>query len=184
MHKKNKELKLVYFSQISREKGVEEIIKLVGLLNNKTEISYKLDFYGHIVPEVKDEFDKFINNSLNVNYCGIFDSTKSSVYKKLNEYDILLFPTRWKGEGVPGILVEAKMAGVAVIASPMNFNKEIVCENMNEGFILEKEYPQEMLNIIERCYKDRDLLDRMKMGSYQSRKRYALEEYEDMIEKL
>ena len=182
--KKNKELKLVYFSQISREKGVEEIIKLVGLLSNKTEISYKLDFYGHIVPEVKDKFDEFINNSLNVSYCGIFDSTKSSVYKKLNEYDILLFPTRWKGEGVPGILVEAKMAGVAVIASPMNFNKEIVCENMNEGFILEKEYPQEMLNIIERCYKDRDLLNRMKIGSYQSRKRYTLEEYEDMIEKL
>ena len=49
---KNKELKLVYFSQISREKGVEEIILFVGLLNNKTEISYKLDFYGHIVPEV------------------------------------------------------------------------------------------------------------------------------------
>ena len=55
---------------------------------------------------------------------------------------------------------------------------------MNEGFILEKEYPQEMLNIIERCYKDRDLLNRMKIGSYQSRKRYTLEEYEDMIEKL
>lgn len=72
---KNKELKLVYFSQISREKGVEEIIKLIRLLNDKTEISYKLDFYGHIVLEIKDKFDKFINNSLNVNYCGIFDST-------------------------------------------------------------------------------------------------------------
>lgn len=180
----NNELKIVFFSQISKEKGVEEIIKLVGLLNDTTKISFKLDFYGHIVPEIKEKFDEFISSSMNVFYCGVFNATKSSVYQKLNEYDILLFPTKWKGEGVPGILVEAKMAGIAVIASPMNFNKEIIREDMDEGFLLEKDYSQEMLAIIKRCYEDRELLNRIKTGSYQSRKRYALEEYENMIEKL
>lgn len=178
-----KELRLVFFSQISKEKGVESIIKLVELLD-KGKISYQLDFYGHIVPQFKDEFEKFIARSPKVNYCGVFDSTKSSVYKKLNGYDILLFPTQWKGEGVPGILVEAKMAGLAVIASPMNFNREIIREDNGEGFLLDQQYPKEMLDIIKRCSEDNRLLNQMKEGSYRSRKRYALEEYENMVEKI
>lgn len=182
--KEDEKLRLVFFSQISKEKGIESIIQLVNLLNANEKISYELDFYGHIVPEIKDEFEQFINHSINVRYCGVFDSTKTSVYKKLNGYDILLLPTIWKGEGVPGILVEAKMAGIAVITSGTNFNKEIIRVSKDEGFILERDYPQEMLNIIQQCYKDRKLLQRMKIGSYQSRKRYSLEEYEKMIEKL
>ena len=178
-----RELKLVFFSQISKEKGVELIIKLVELLD-ENEILYQLDFYGHVVPQFKNEFEKFIARSQRVKYCGVFDSTKSSVYKKLNNYDILLFPTKWKGEGVPGILVEAKMAGLAVIASPMNFNKEIIREKDKEGFLLEKQYPEEMMEIIKKCSNNYDLLNQMKQGSYQSRKRYALEEYENMIELL
>lgn len=183
MVEREKELRLVFFSQISTEKGVEFIIKLVELLDTE-KVSYQLDFYGHIVPQIKTEFEQFISKSKKVKYVGIFDSTKLSVYKKLNEYDILLFPTQWKGEGVPGILVEAKMAGVAVIASPVNFNKEIIREENQEGFILKKQYPEEMLEIIKKCSEDINLLNRVKECSYSSRKRYSLEEYEDMIEKV
>lgn len=104
--------------------------------------------------------------------------------KKLNEYDILLFPTHWKGEGVPGILVEAKMAGLAVIASPMNFNAEIIREDKDEGFLLKKDYPNEMLEIIQKCMKDKKLLEHIKLESYRSRKRYAISEYEKMIKDL
>lgn len=183
MAKEQEKLQLVFFSQISKEKGVDSIIRLVELLD-ENKIQYQLDFYGHIVPQFKDEFEKFIDRSQRVKYCGVFDSTKSSVYKKLNQYDILLFPTMWKGEGVPGILVEAKMAGVAVIASPMNFNKEIIREEDKEGFLLKKQYPEEMLEIIKMCSENIDLLNRIKKSSYNSRKRYSLEKYEDMIEKI
>lgn len=102
----------------------------------------------------------------------------------MNEYDILLFPTHWKGEGVPGILVEAKMAGLAVIASPMNFNAEIIREDKDEGFLLKKDYPNEMLEIIQKCMRDKKLLEHIKLESYRSRKRYAISEYEKMIKDL
>lgn len=131
-----------------------------------------------------EKFEEFVNKSPNVKYCGVFDSTKSSVYKKLNEYDILLFPTHWKGEGVPGILVEAKMAGLAVIASPMNFNAEIIREDNKEGFLLEKDYAVEMAEIIKKCAENRELLKSIKEESYKSRKRYSINEYEKMLEKI
>lgn len=177
-------LRLLFFSQISKEKGVKDIIKLVHVLDSNKDIKYSLDFYGQIVEEFKKEFEEFVSKSPNVRYCGVFDSTKSSVYKKLNEYDILLFPTHWKGEGVPGILVEAKMAGLAVIASPMNFNAEIIREDKDEGFLLKKDYPNEMLEIIQKCMRDKKLLEHIKLESYRSRKRYAISEYEKMIKCL
>lgn len=177
-------LHLVFFSQISKEKGVKDIIKLVRILNENKEISYELDFYGHIVFDMKEEFEKFVHQSHHVHYCGVFDATNKNVYQKLNEYDLLLFPTRWFAEGVPGILVEAKMAGLAVVASDHNFNSEIIQIDKGEGFLLEENYPQEMFNIIQRCSRDRELLNKVKENSFQSRKRYALEEYTDMIKKL
>lgn len=178
-------LKLVYFSQISEEKGIADIMQLSALLNHEPSLSYQLDFYGHIVPTIEEQFMNFIKTTENVSYQGIFDSTKVDVYKKLNEYDILLFPTHWTTEGVPGILVEAKMAGLAVIASAVSHNLELVREEQNEGVIIRDNYPKEMAEIIQKCDRDRMFLDEIKKGSYNSRKRYSLEEYERIvIEKL
>ncbi len=176
-------LRLVFFSQISKEKGVDDIIQLVELLKER-DISYHIDFFGHVVPEIQERFHAFVAQNANVDYCGIFDSTKSSVYEKLNGYDILLFPTRWFCEGVPGILVEAKMAGLAVIASDRSFNAEIIQANQDEGFIIREDYPREMAELVRRCAADRALVNRMKAGSFQSRKRYSLEEYEKMVEMI
>lgn len=176
-------LRLVFFSQISREKGVEDIIELVRLLED-TSVDYVLDFYGHVVSDFKEKFEQFVQAFPKVRYCGVFDATRASVYQELNGYDILLFPTHWFTEGVPGILVEAKMAGLAVIASDRSYNSEMVQVDKNEGFLVKENYVQEMLEIIRCCAVDRMLLYKMKQGSYWSRKRYALEEYEDMIGKL
>ena len=51
-------LRLLYFSQISEKKGVEDIIKLVELLDRDGNIPYQLDFYGHIVTDFKETFDE------------------------------------------------------------------------------------------------------------------------------
>lgn len=180
----NDPLRLVFFSQISKEKGVRDIIKLIELLDADKTICYEMDFYGHIVPEIKKEFDIFVQKSENVNYCGVFDSTTSNVYKKLNEYDLLLFPTHWKCEGIPGILVEAKMAGLTIIASDLSYNSEIVQTDKEEGFLIRGNYAEEMYEIVRMCASDRKLLYKLKCCSYQSRKRYELEYFEHMISKI
>lgn len=176
-------LQILYFSQISKEKGVEDIISLTEMMDKDNYISYHLDFYGHVVPEFEEKFNKFVYKFKNVSYCGVFDSTKSSVYKKLNEYDLLLFPTHWDTEGVPGILVEAKMAGIAVIASDKSYNSEIIQVDKAEGFLLHQFYAEEMYDIIKKLNFNRDCLQMIKEGSSKSRKRYALEEYYNMIKK-
>ena len=103
---KSSPLKLVYFSQISTFKGADSVMDMVGILNERyPDVSFTIDFYGHVLPEFKNEFEKFVDSTPNVQYCGVFDATKASVYVQLNSYDLLLFPTTWYAEGVPGILV-------------------------------------------------------------------------------
>lgn len=47
-----------------------------------------------------------------------YDALKSSVdavYGEFSKYDVLLFSTKWDIEGVPGILAEGKIVGLADI---------------------------------------------------------------------
>ena len=126
-------------------------------------------------------FQEFIRKNENVRYCGVFDTIRNNVYQKLNEYDILLFPTKHATEGVPGILVEAKMAGVAVIASDRCYNAELVVEADLEGKLVHQDYAQEMYEIIVEFDLNRDLLNKIKRGSFKSSERYTIEKYNEMV---
>mgnify|MGYP002239410386 CR=1 FL=1 len=49
-------------------------------------------------------------------------------YRTLCRYDIMLFPTYWYGEGFPGIVMDAYIAGLPLIASDWNINTEVITE--------------------------------------------------------
>jgi len=49
----------------------------------------------------------------------------------------MLFPTFWVGEGFPGIIIDAYIAGLPIIASDWNLNGEIIDEK-ETGFIIKK----------------------------------------------
>lgn len=180
----SKMLRVLYFSQISREKGVEDIFTTIELINNSfnRKNDFIFDFYGHIVDDFKTDFKNYIEKYNNVTYQGIFDSTTNSLYQKLNEYDVLLFPTHWDTEGVPGILVESKMAGLAIIASQKSFNNEIVREEFNEGIIIKKDYAFEMANALIKMKDNSDWLRILKYNSFKSRERYELEKFDNICD--
>lgn len=176
-------LKCVFFSKICEEKGVMEIVKMYELLEKHQRDGLQLDFYGHISESIQDNFAAFLKRSGNVRYCGVFDAAASNLYAKLSEYDILLFPTLWKREGIPGILVEAKMAGIVPVVSDINYNAEVVIDG-KEGIVLSKNYAENLRKAIIRLMNDAELLYQLKMGSYASRNRYAIENYKNILKKV
>ena len=113
----NDKLRLVYFSRICEEKGVDIIMKAYKIWESK-KIPISLDFYGEIAENIKERFCKFICAEKNdIHYHGVFDAVNQDVYAELNQYDIMLLPTHWEGEGVPGALIESKMSGITAIVS-------------------------------------------------------------------
>ena len=110
-------------------------------------------------------------------------TVKNNVYEKLHEYDILLFPSRWKGEGVPGILIESKMAGIVPIVSDHLYNSEIVLNNI-EGIVLEKkDIGLQMSKTIKKLLEYEDIYNNLANGAFTSRMRYSLETYKELFPK-
>lgn len=164
-------LRCVFFSKICEDKGVDYILSEFEDAEGIT-----LDFYGHVDSGIKDRFESFISTHSYASYQGVFDAAKNNVYAELSKYDVLLLPTKWKGEGVPGILVEAKMAGITSIVSDMNYNAEIVIDGV-EGIVLNNLEKGSLQNAARFLATDKGRLMALKEGAYQSRSRYAMETY-------
>lgn len=168
-------LKCVFFSLVQPEKGVDLIIEAAKKLPD-----VEFSFYGHIDEGYRQQFFESINALENVNYHGIFSGTSEDVYSELTRYDILLLPTKWDIEGVPGILVEAKIAGIACIVSKKSYNAEIV-RNGIEGIVLENNTVDELSDAIQKLNIDRDLLRLYQKNSADSADDYYIENYTDKL---
>ena len=77
-----------------------------------------------------------INHFRNAKYGGFLNLQEESGYTVLSQYDVMIFPTYWEGEGFPGVLVDALIAGLPVIASNWHLNSEVI-EEGKTGWLIE-----------------------------------------------
>ena len=106
---------LGYISNITIEKGVEEILALCSLLD-KSELSFELLIAGPCKDirsqKVLDDIMK--DYPSNVRYLGALDE-----YQKINfftDIDVLLFPTLYENEAAPLVILEALASSVPCIS--------------------------------------------------------------------
>jgi glycosyltransferase involved in cell wall biosynthesis len=137
--------RFVFLGQVCREKGVCELIEAADSLPDE----YQVDIYGQIV---ESELEEKIRHS-KAFYKGSLKP--DGVIKKLADYDVLVLPTFWKGEGYPGVIIEAFCAGVPVIATSLDGIKEIVSHGKNGLLVQPKnvaELAGAMRSITMACY--------------------------------
>lgn len=129
-------IRFVFLSRVHPHKGIREIYEAAKILNNKGYSNgYTIDLYGKIEPSFTDEFNGYISKIENMNYLGFLNLTNNDGYKTLSSYDVMLFPTYWGGEGFPGIVIDANMSGLPIIASDWNMNKEVILDGKT-GFLI------------------------------------------------
>jgi glycosyltransferase involved in cell wall biosynthesis len=119
-------LRLVFFSRIIPEKGVELAIESVNALN-KGQCSpvATLDIWGPLTPAERPWFNEVMKRAgPAVRYCDFLEPHMA--HEKLCDYDALVFPTYYFGEGFPGVVIDAFVAGLAVVASDWQDNREFV----------------------------------------------------------
>lgn len=135
---KKESLKFVFLSRIIRDKGVNVIIDAVKILNKRMK-GFSVDFYGPFESSYKEEFMTSIDGIDNIKYKGFLNLNESNNYKTLAEYDVMLFPTYWHGEGFPGIIIDAFIAGLPVVATDWSMNGELIKEGINGWLIPPKD---------------------------------------------
>ena len=128
----SKVFRFCMFSRVIPEKGIELAI-------NSLKSFYKegkqvlLDIYGPVDSGYKDSFSKIVEENKDfVEYKGVIN--QNEIPETLKNYYMLLFPTYWKGEGFPGTILDAFIAGIPVISSDWNCNTEVVT-NMFSGLV-------------------------------------------------
>jgi glycosyltransferase involved in cell wall biosynthesis len=130
VHSNGRVKRFVFVSRICSDKGCDYIFQAANMLNEQHyDEKFVVDFYGKVSSEYKDSFDAQIRKMPNVNYCGFLNLQENSGYDKLAEYDMMLFPTYWKGEGFAGVFVDSFISGVPMIASDWAHN----CEFLDDG---------------------------------------------------
>ena len=128
--------RFVFLSRVHPHKGIQEICEAVESLNKAGWADrFIVDFYGRVEPDYQADFQHLMAKYPQVAYRGFLDLTKTEGYHTLSTYDAMLFPTYWGGEGFPGVVLDANMAGLPIIATDWNLNKEVV-EHGKTGFII------------------------------------------------
>ena len=167
-------LKCVFFSLVSPDKGIDLVLDAAKSLRD-------VDFYVYgRIEQGYDGFSEIVDELANVQYMGVFDSANGDVVSELNKYDLHLFPSRWPNEGVPGVLVETKMAAVPSIVSAICYNAELVVDGV-EGLVLEENTAEALTQAIASLDLDRDRLDAMKAASLKSAERFYIDRYIDWL---
>lgn len=158
----NGTLKLCTYSRVCKEKGISYAVEAVKNIN-KGGIRCTLDIFGEPYLEYKDELEEitkgtedfiFINDYLNGD--GVIDT--------LSEYDAMLFPTYYPGEGFPIGVVECLTGGVPVIASDWHYNSEII-QHGKTGLIFDLNDGNGLVECIGEILNDRQLLLTMKKNA-------------------
>jgi glycosyltransferase involved in cell wall biosynthesis len=141
----------MFLSRIRGEKGVSSVIHAVNELNKRDfEDKFVVDFYGNITPSYKKEFDVGLKLNSNLKYAGMIDLKDWSNYDILARYHYMLFPTYWEGEGFPGVVIDAFIAGVPVIISDWNFNSEFVEDGIT-GKVIPAKDDEKLIEIMQKA---------------------------------
>lgn len=132
----NESYRFVFLSRIHPDKGIKEIFEATKQLNEMGfQNEFTVDFYGKIEPGFKEIFYDAVSSFSNVTYKGFLNLMDNKGYEALSTYDVMLFPTYWNGEGFPGIVIDANMSGLPIIASDWSMNREVVVDGQT-GFII------------------------------------------------
>jgi glycosyltransferase involved in cell wall biosynthesis len=172
--------KFVFIGRISKPKGILEIIEATNILETETPIlDFQVDFYGPIEKDI--EFPE----NLTIAYKGYLDimNNQKESYETLSEYSCMLFPTFWQGEGFPGVIIDAYFAGLPVIATDWNMNKEVVEDGVT-GLIVPIEDATALALAMFKMMQNRELVKKMSENSFYKAKDFNIDNVWPKIEKL
>lgn len=128
--------RFAFLSRVRADKGVPEIVEAVAKLRKESVNRFIVDIFGPMDDEYKEEFEALIAQEQNICYKGFLNLfNNDSGYDVLSSYDCMLFPTSWKGEGFPGIVIDAAIAGLPMIATDWNMNRYFIQQGKT-GFLI------------------------------------------------
>lgn len=167
-------LRACTFSRVMPEKGIEDAIDAVKILNHK-EFQVELDIFGAVDKNCTNWFEQIQRGFPEyIRYMGCIEPDKS--IDILRQYDVLLFPTHYATEGIPGTIIDAYFAGVPVIAARWNSFEDVICDGITGiGYAMDNKTG--LVEALKTILANPRTLNRMQKNCLDASKKYSRAEF-------
>ena len=132
--KKLDKLRIIYLSNLMKEKGIVELLDALETLN-KSKIPFKAKIAGHIPKDGQDLIDK-MDNIENLEYIGVVQ--KEAKTELLSWGNVFCLPTYYSMEGQPISIIEAMGFG-NVILTTKHAGIPDICSEKNGVFVTKRD---------------------------------------------
>ena len=169
-------------ARVMKQKGVDWIFDMADYIKkNGLQEKFSIIFFGPEDNEDKQYFESNVAKYGFVEYRGALQPNE--IHETLSNYDVMLLPTHFYTEGLPGSVVDAYISGIPVIVTEWKHSHEFV-DDGKSGFIVPFENgKQQMIDRVIYLEKDRNLLKRMKANALIKRMEFAPPKLEHLIVK-
>lgn len=166
-------LKICTFSRVMKEKGIGDLVKIVKEINcDKKRI--ELDIYGQIDAQQTEWFNELKNDFPDfIHYGGTIPFDKS--VETLKNYFMLIFPTRFYTEGIPGTIIDGYAAGIPVLSAKWESYSDVVDENKS-GVGYEFNNVKSLKNKLLYCVNNPEIVNEMKEYCLFKSKEFTIEQ--------
>ncbi len=165
------EIKFVFWARVIQKKGIEEAIRVVNEINKRRESKYiaTLDIIGQCDSNYLQQIQKMFTN--NINYKGEITPNGIIEYEELSKYDVLLFPTHFFNEGLPGTIIDAYVSSLAIVAANWKYASEYILDGEN-GYIFKFDNYDDFYNKVLK------IMDKTKIKEFKKKSKVLSDNYD------
>lgn len=177
-------LHLVFMARVIKMKGLDLIFEIGRRINEVSlQNSISIDFYG---PQQDDDndieyFDTNIKKFPFMKYHGPLKPEE--IYGVLEKYDVMLLPTHFFTEGLPGSIVDAYISGIPVIVTKWKHATEFVEDGKTGVIIPFEDNGTALFEAVMGFFNDNELLNRMKLQANKKAYDFSTENAWNLIQR-
>lgn len=175
-------LRIVFMARVMKQKGIDWIFELADYIkNNSLQEQFNITFFGPLEKNDKYYFENNVEKYDFIEYKGALQPKE--IHETLSNYDVMLLPTHFYTEGLPGSVVDAYISGIPVIVTEWKHSHEFV-DNGKSGFIVPfKNGKEQLIDRVLLLGSDRKLLRELKENVLVKRMEFAPPQICDFINK-
>lgn len=181
-HKNTSELRILFLSNLIREKGILDLLQALVLVKAKG-IPFRALIAGSMEPSIKRETETMLRSLAGlVTYTGpAYGKEKTKLLKEAN---VFVFPSYYPMEGQPIAVLEAMAAGNIILTTDHAGIKDIFVPSIN-GFFVAKQDPVALAEKLIETGRDLEgLTGLMKENQRIAGERFREQRFVDQIGKL
>lgn len=173
-----KKLQIIYLSNFTKTKGIYNFLEALKIVDRKN-----IDFEAKTIGKPfnvteKDINDYLVQNNLSDKITNVGPKYGEEKIQILQNTDIFVFPTHYKNEAFPLVILEAMQFGIPIITTNEGGIPDII-DDSKTGYITNPHDFNEIANKIITLIKDKELRESMgKAAREKFQKKYMIQKFE------